>query len=388
MSIRVRRQPVVEDPHLFSLPAATMNHEPSASSRRSVDRRQFVKQSAALASAGVALSAAHLSAEVAAVSTKMDFATSDSLVHPPEWESLNPGFWKVENGKLRRRLTNVGDRARRTGFPFHYESKGNVMETDYDPSQPSGILYRRDQFLTGKYSIQAQFTYHADAMSPGEGDDPAWNMYQPGYGLMGIALGSKSLLESYGKVVNASQIAWADDGKVMFVDRARWKQGVGPQHSKVSHDAFDLSPGDVVDLHVEVVPNGKNAIVNVVLTRGDESVVWAKTIPTSQTEGYVGVVGRGLIDFSVNSIQITAETARPLNVKTSPCLVCYPLGDTLLKNDEGDWSVRFIGIFDRDGSEAEIRISDVEQPARAVGQPSRSPEEPRSLTTIFGATRR
>ena len=28
----------------------------------------------------------------------------DSLVHGPEWESLNPGYWKIKDGALRRRL--------------------------------------------------------------------------------------------------------------------------------------------------------------------------------------------------------------------------------------------------------------------------------------------
>ena len=43
----------------------------------------------------------------------------DSLVHGPEWESLNPGFWQIKDGSLRRRLKNYGDRARRTGLRHH-----------------------------------------------------------------------------------------------------------------------------------------------------------------------------------------------------------------------------------------------------------------------------
>ncbi len=120
-------------------------------SKSQLDRRSFVKASAALASASPAVAATNVFAETAKTPLTIGFPSSDSLVHPPEWESLNPGYWQIKDGRLRRRLKNIGDRARRTGFPFHYESKGNVMQTDYDPSLPSGIIYRRDVSLRGRY---------------------------------------------------------------------------------------------------------------------------------------------------------------------------------------------------------------------------------------------
>ena len=52
------------------------------------------------------------------------FSRPDSLVAGSGWESLNPGYWKIEDGTLRRRFKNIGDRARRTGFPFHSETHG------------------------------------------------------------------------------------------------------------------------------------------------------------------------------------------------------------------------------------------------------------------------
>ena len=76
--------------------------------------------------------------------TSANFAGPDSLVHGPEWETLNPGYWQMKNGALRRRLKNYGDRARRTGFPYHYEThQRGKMETAYDPSLPLGILWHR-----------------------------------------------------------------------------------------------------------------------------------------------------------------------------------------------------------------------------------------------------
>ena len=87
----------------------------------SINRRQFVRESAILASAGIAATAA---AEFQTTATKIVFPAEDSLVHPPEWESLNPGYWKVENGKLRRRLTNIGDRARKNWLPVSLRIEG------------------------------------------------------------------------------------------------------------------------------------------------------------------------------------------------------------------------------------------------------------------------
>ena len=334
--------------------------KPKRQSQPSIDRRDFVKQSAVLASAGVAISTANQPASASSIA-KFEFPEKDSLVHPPEWESLNPGYWKIENGRLRRRLKNVGDRARRTGFPFHYESKGSVMETEYDPSLPSGILYRRDQYLTGRYSIQAQFTFHANAGSPAEGDDSEWKMYQPGYDLMGIAIGAKSLLESYNKVSNATQITWADDETLSMVRNAKRRNR--REDAKSEQSAFALSPGDTVNLQIEVVPDGAISDVSVVLTRGDSIVKLSNQIPTTETEGFVGVLGRGLIDFSLNSLTINSSAATRRSVSTSPCLACYPLGDTLQQNDDGNWTVRFIGIFESDGNEAAIRIATEEPPS-------------------------
>ena len=324
----------------------------------SVDRREFLKQSAVIAGASMAVAS---SAAVARPSTSaLSFPAVDSLVHPPEWESLNPGYWKIENGLLRRRLTNVGDRARATGFPFHSESKGTVMQTEYDPSLPAGILYRRDQFLSGKYSVEATFVYHADATQPAEGDDPKWKMYRPGYGLMGIAIGSKNLFESYRKILNATQIGWTDNGKLTVIDKARWKKGAGYRHTNTSKPAFDLAPGDTVSMKIDVVPDGNKANLAVTLTRGTDTAKWNRKVPKAQTEGFVGVLGRGLIDFSLQSMTINADSAQPREVRTSPCLVCYPLGDTLKQNDDGDWTVRFVGIFESDGQQAEVRVSDRE----------------------------
>ena len=51
-----------------------------------------------------------------------DFQRADTFYHGDGWESLNPGYWKIEQNALRRRVRTRGDRARKTGFPFHYRT--------------------------------------------------------------------------------------------------------------------------------------------------------------------------------------------------------------------------------------------------------------------------
>ena len=55
-----------------------------------------------------------------------DFARADSLYHGSDWETLNPGYWKIENGALRRRLTNVGR-------PKRLKVMRPLPPTRYDP---------------------------------------------------------------------------------------------------------------------------------------------------------------------------------------------------------------------------------------------------------------
>ncbi|MEM7394765.1 MAG: hypothetical protein AAF492_20730 [Verrucomicrobiota bacterium] len=155
------------------------------------------------------------------------FNQPDSLVHGPEWESLNPGFWQIKGGALRRRIKNYGDRARSTGFPYHYETHGKnsgVMNTEYDPSLPPGVIYHRQWRLTGAWSLTARFVYHGQVDVRREGDADTWKMYQNGYGMMGLAFGAESLFESYGRIRQASLIGWTDDGLFGFVKQPKQKQ--------------------------------------------------------------------------------------------------------------------------------------------------------------------
>lgn len=320
------------------------------------DRREFLKRSAGYTVVGGVVAQNQLaSPAIASDVTEIDFAGPSSLVHPHQWESLNPGYWQIRDGALRRRLKNVGDRARRTGFPFHSMSKGGVMETDYDPSLPAGIIYRRDQKLTGAFTLRAEFTYRADRPEPSGDDRPEWAMFQPGHGAMGIAFGSKSLFESYQKIRHAVQSVWCDDESLRIITGKKKQASSRKAAPKLNVDQKVL-------LTVKVVPDGATAkVTTTIQSEGGESTL-TRAMPTTATEGYVGIVGRGLIDFEVNSFSIDAPEREPSVVGTVDCFACYPLGDTLSKTEDGTWQVRFVGLFASDGDSAQIRVAETPQP--------------------------
>ncbi len=333
-----------------------MKPDSKSTTASELQRRQFLKQSAAMAAATTVVAGSASAASPGP--TQLGFDLPDSLVIPSQWESLNPGFWKIESGALRRRLKNIGDRARRTGFPFHSMSKGSVMETDYDPSLPTGVIYRRDLKLAGAYRISAEFTYRGDRPDIPEGDNAGWSMHQDGFALMGIAFGAKSVFESYDKIRHTSFAAWADDQTLRLTSGKNRQKG-----NAQSTDAPSLKPGDRFSIEVEVVPNGATSAVVATMRKGDDAVTTRRQMPTHQTQGYFGIVGRGLVDFEVNNVTVDAPDADASEADNVACYACYPLGDTLTQTKSGKWQVRFVGLFANDGERAEIRIADSPNPS-------------------------
>ena len=329
-----------------------------------INRRDFIVSSAGAVGAMALAGSVPLIAQAASgiSATRYAFAKPDSLVVGPGWESLNPGYWQIKDGALRRRLVNVGDRARRTGFPFHSQTAGRSMETDYDPSLPLGILYRNDRKLKGGYEVKVHFTYLAPRSEPKPGDKEEWKMYQDGYGLFGIAFGATSVFESYDKAGKVNHAVWTDKGEFALM-QGRKSSGRNAAPGKVLKEGFpELSPGDSVEMGLTVAPlgNGK-CLVESSLNVHDKTVKIASELPEAVTQGYVGVSGRGLVDYSVDSFEVIADVSNQLALGHADCLSCYPLGDSLAQ-DDGVWKVRFIGIFDTDGTKAEIRVSDTENP--------------------------
>jgi len=329
---------------------------------KTINRRDFLATTAS-AVGGLALVSGlpvECLGETVSSSGSQLFTGADSLVLGKGWESLNPGYWQIKNGALRRRLKNVGERARRTGFPFHSETRGKDMQTDYDPSLPVGIVYRNDWYLSGEYTLKAEFTYLANRPEPKEGDSADWDMYQDGYAYLGLALGAKSIFEGYGKTPNAIQLVCTDDSELRLLQRKKGKKN--SVVAKAKKNGAVLKPGDTISIEVKVSDLSKTlSKVDTVLVVGGTETYLSQEVKKYETKGYAGIAGRGLTDFEATSFKIEAADIYRKEAGHADCLSCYPLGDTLEQVD-GKWRVKFIGIFDTDGSKAEIRIADSEIP--------------------------
>jgi hypothetical protein len=63
----------------------------------------------------------------------------------------------------------------------------------------------------------------------------------------------------------------------------------------------------------------------------------------------------------VNRLKVDPGKNQPKQIGVADCLACYPLGETL-KQVDGKWTVRFVGMFGSDGKQVEVRVSDIESP--------------------------
>jgi hypothetical protein len=325
-----------------------------------MDRREMMAASVAsvtLAAAGPSLLGVATKTTLP-VATKISHVSNpDSFYHGHSWQTLNPGFWKIENGALRRRMKNYGDRARKTGFPFHAVTHGFKFETKYDPSLLPCVIYSRQWKLKDKFSISATMKYQADRPAPDEGDNPKWKMFNDGYGQFGLAFGAKSIYESYTRLINVIRFVWSDDQKLRLIFPGK----KGDQLSK-EIDAPNLKPGDTCEFKIEVQPAGENSNIVGTMSVGGESFKIEQTVASTMASGYVGVTSQGTIDFEVSEFNVDPQANKPLNIGVADCLSCYPLGDSLTQNKEGNWTVKFVGMFASDGSKAELRVSDSAEP--------------------------
>ena len=327
-------------------------------------RRKFLQTVASGTAAGPFLIAKGRAAGKPSAPASVDrFNRADSWYHGDLWESLNPGYWKIEGKRLRRRIHNYGDRARRTGFPFHYETHGQnngVMSVDYDPSLPHGMLYRRDWRLESSYSVSMDFTVKALPSIQREGDSKDWKMYQAGYGVIGIAFGAENLFDSYGTGGLVWTAFWSDDGHLTL---SEGRQEGKKSQSHRSAETLKLLPGDSATLEVKVaIESADSATCTVVLSsdRGELSMAVNKVNPR-RLAGYAGLVARGLLDVELSRFEIDPIENQQLDVALNECLNCYALGSTLEETNQG-WKVRFVSLFRSDGKEADIRIADSPKP--------------------------
>ena len=238
------------------------------------------------------------------------------------------------------------------------------MPVDYDPTLPPGLIWHRRWRLSGNYRLEMAGQVHAPAHGPGENDDPEWKMYQPGYGMLGLAFGSSTLYESFGFAGPDGKAAWiaawTDDGyfgirehgsdTVIAIERVP-KPSEGDSYRIDVEVSGERDAAGEISATLEIEGQGRAAEVHV------ENVDRKRHL-----EGFVGVAGRGLLDFEVNTYSIDSGENTPLEPRINECHACYALGDTL-HQDGDEWTVRFIGLFRNEGAKAEIRIADTPSPA-------------------------
>jgi hypothetical protein len=272
-----------------------------------------------------------------------------------DWESLNPGYWKIFDGRLRRATTAFGDRARNTGFPFHYESRTNPngkMSVDYDPSLPLSIMWNRKWKLAKQFSVQLTVQVHQLTSLQQPDDDPNWKMYQPNYGLFGIALGGKTQFEGFYASADACPLFVVKENGVF-----------GLMHHS-GHDVLqmdDNSVGKVSSLKLDdqltlsLRVDGTNLSASLQINDGEiVSKEWQAK--GKNLTGFLGVASRGLLDISVQNMFVDSQDNQPLNAPLNDCHVCYALGDSLKQTDKG-WQVRFVGLFRTPGEKIEIKVA-------------------------------
>ncbi len=329
-------------------------------------RREFIKISAA-ATAGVASRSA--GAPWAPGYSKRpvvvdDFSRPDGFYHGDGWESMNPGYWMIRNNALRRRLTHRGDERPVSSFPWHWENRQKPMPTEYDPSLPFGMIFRRDWKLTGNYAVTIEATVRE---LPPRAERYTWKHFKPGYALMGIAFGSKCLHESWEGASRVDQAAamavWKDDGTFGIFSHTAEGEPLDPQG--VDTSAPVMRSGDRIKVHLVVEGDeAQRATIRATLKSdsAESTVILEDVDRISVTDGYFGLVARGLLDFEVKRVILEPEKNEPLDAPVNELHVCYALGDTLQRVD-GHWRCRFIAAFRNGGEKAEIRMAQTPEPA-------------------------
>ncbi|MFH5832201.1 hypothetical protein ACG2F4_04950 [Halalkalibaculum sp. DA3122] len=272
-------------------------------------------------------------------------------------------------------MKNVGDRARNTGFPFHYEthrlqsgpdSPEGIMDVDYDPSLPLGIMWNRKWKLKENYAITLSGTIMALAHDPLPDDNPEWRMYKKGNGVIGIAIGGKTQFDSFHPHENAPWMAVLDDASNFGIKRhTQWElEEVGGQ---TNTEMASLAKGDTFTIRIEVRPENKEqsrVSASITINDGDQQTITAVTDdPEMITNGYFGIACRGLLDVEIRELSLTPLNNTKLNAPLNECHSCYVLGDTLQQDTDGNWQARFMGLFRNNGQQASIKISDSPNPS-------------------------
>ena len=309
-----------------------------------------------------------------------DFSRPDAHNVGDAWESLNPGYWHIKGGALRRRLNPESNKRPVDWFPWHWEThRQSAIPLAPDPSLPFGMLWRRDWQLSGNYSIQIHFTIHS---LPATNPSAKSLQERPGYSVFGIGFGSHCLHESWSGSQNEEdssflkslipgnqrrEAAWmllvTDDGRLGIFSHLT--DELIPVDDEIEIDIGRLNAGDTGSLTLFVTgEDDQYADVSGLLAIGDEwhTLHLPRVNRTSYTSGYVGLVTRGLIDFEIASVSLDPGDNFSLDTPVNELHVCYPLGDTLRKETDG-WHCTFVALCRNAGNRIELRVNDDRSPS-------------------------
>ncbi|MHC4798494.1 MAG: alkaline phosphatase D family protein, partial [Planctomycetota bacterium] len=260
-------------------------------------------------------------------------------------------------------------------FPWHYEThQKKPMPMEFDRSLPFGMIWRRDWKLTGNYLIRIEATVRALPSAPN--GEPKWRQDHKGYALMGICFGGQSLYESWrgggprwqknpewlDSGCASWMAAWRDDGRFGVYDHATDEPRVARPDSE--QRAPTLSSGDRVTIKLAVTGDDLetcNLAARLVTDSKVATVECTEVERKKYTEGYFGLVARGLLDFEVNRVMLKPAANVQIIAPLNELEICYPLGDTL-RESKGLWRCRFVAVFRNDGEKAEVRVSDTPNP--------------------------
>jgi hypothetical protein len=286
-----------------------------------------------------------------------DFDRPDTLYHGHHWETLNPGYWKIQDSALRRRLENIGNKNPITNFPFHWSNGGKEAELharDALPNLPMGMIWQRDWKLSGNYTVRATFTVRN--LSPeGRGE-------QDGY--MGVCFGGESLYESRSfrgpKPGAGSWMAlWHKDGAFGLFDHSMAGKTLTDE---TILDGPTIGAGDEAQIEVQVSGGEKATVTARIHHGGTVRTVSVQDVDRAMyTDGYLGLACYGSLDFEVNRVEIVPGDNEPTPLRLNDLHVCYPLGDTL-KLVDGEWTCKFVALFRSEGERVEVRVTDSPEP--------------------------
>ena len=253
------------------------------------------------------------------------FDRADSNYHGDNWETLLPGFWKIEDHALRRDLRNI-------------------------PDGPYGMIWNREWKLTGNFSVTVHFEVVGGSSTAED--------------LLGICFGGASLYECWrggGEKGDASYYAaWRGNGGFGIYDHS------SDHVAAVGRESSTRVPkaGDRVQLRLVVSDGSASDLANVQaeLSGAVEARSELRDLKrVAFTEGFFGVVCRGALDFKATRVTLDAPVRQPRVEKISNLHVAIPYGMALQQRG-GHWFARILCAFRDEGRKAQIRISREAEP--------------------------